>query len=65
MGEGSVLYTFETSSFTMFIAEDERTLVNSLLGSSNTLLVDGASSGFSNVLKSSVQTFYQLCLQIT
>ena len=51
MGEGLVLVTFETSSFTKFIAEDEKTLVNGPLGSSNTLLVD---SGFSSGLKTSV-----------
>ena len=48
MGEGLVLVTFETSSFTKFIAEDEETLVNGPLESSNTLLVD---SGFSSSLK--------------
>ena len=46
-------YNFKTSSFTMFIAEDERTSVNSSLGSSNALLVNGATSGFLSGLKNS------------
>ena len=50
MGKGQPFcYILETSSFTMFIVEDEKTLVNDPLGSSNTLLVDGVTSCFNNV----------------
>ena len=57
MGEGPVLYTFETSLFTMFIAEDEGTFVNSRLGCSNVLLVHGVIRGFSSTLKNFIIDF--------
>ena len=42
MGEGPIFGTFKISSLTMFIAENERSLVNSPMEPSNTLLVNGA-----------------------
>ena len=51
MGEGPVFGTaskLHIIHLTMFIAEDERALVNSPLGSSNALLVNGVTSGLKN-----------------